>query len=94
MVEPLEKNGRIFMQLNIKNDQAHALAVRLARATGESLTTAVTRALEQRLARVETPEEKTARWMIIAEDSALRWKEPFKTTDHGDLLYDELGLPK
>jgi hypothetical protein len=30
------------MSLNIKNEEAHALAVRVAKATGESLTEAVT----------------------------------------------------
>jgi antitoxin VapB len=85
------------MQLNIKNDLAHALAVRLARATGESLTTAVTKALEERLALVEkheTREDVAARIMDIARECAPLWKEPYKSMDHGELLYDELGLPK
>ena len=39
------------MHLNIKNDEAHKLATELARLTGESLTSAVTLALRERLAR-------------------------------------------
>ena len=41
------------MSLNIKNPEAHALAVRLAKLTGETLTEAVTAALRERLARIE-----------------------------------------
>ena len=37
------------MSLNIKNPEAHALAARLAKKTGETLTEAVTTALRERL---------------------------------------------
>jgi len=30
----------------------------------------------------------------IGRDCATRLKEPFRSADHGDLLYDEKGLPK
>lgn len=39
------------MHLNIKNDEAHRLAAELSRVTGETLTTAVTSALRERLER-------------------------------------------
>ena len=39
------------MHLNIKNDEAHKLATELARLTGENLTSAVTLALRERMAR-------------------------------------------
>ena len=39
--------------MNIKSDEAHASARKLAEHTGESITTAVTEALRERLARVE-----------------------------------------
>ena len=39
------------MRLTIKNDEAHELATELAELTGESLTSAVTLALRERLAR-------------------------------------------
>ena len=39
------------MHLSIKNDEAHKLATELAGLTGESLTSAVTLALRERLAR-------------------------------------------
>ena len=48
------------MQLNIKSDEACELASRLAELTGQSLTTAVTEALRQRLQAEETSREKEA----------------------------------
>jgi len=41
------------MPLNIKDDDTHVLAKRLAGVTGESLTKAVKRAIQDRLAQVE-----------------------------------------
>jgi antitoxin VapB len=84
------------MSLNIKNKEAHRLAQQLANITGESLTTAVTEALRERLERFRrNPREGMAeRLMKIAKECGPRWKEPFRSMDHGDLLYDEKGLPK
>ena len=84
------------MSLNIKNKEAHRLAQQLANVTGESLTTAVTEALRERLERFRrSPREGMAeRLMKIAKECGPRWKEPFRSMDHGDLLYDEKGLPK
>ena len=42
------------MPLHIEDAETHAMAKRLANLTGESLTMAVKRAVEQRLAQVET----------------------------------------
>lgn len=61
--------------------------------TGESLTTAVTEAVRERLVRVKSKGMKE-RIMKIAKECAPRWKEPFRSVDHGELLYDEKGLPK
>ncbi len=85
------------MSMNIKNPEAHQLATELAQATGETLTAAVTEALRERLARVkaeQSREEKLKRIMAIAEECAKHMKEPWLSIDHGDLLYDEMGLPK
>jgi antitoxin VapB len=30
----------------------------------------------------------------IAVDAARRWVEPYRSAEHGDLLYDEAGLPR
>ena len=85
------------MSLNIKNDEAHRLAQELARLTGESMTAAVTEAIRERLDRVrrERGEVPLAeRLLRIGKDCAARLKEPFRTVNHGELLYDERGLPR
>ena len=81
------------MSLNIKNEVTHRLAQELAAMTGESLTTAVTEAVRERLVRVKSKGMKE-RIMKIAKECAPHWKEPFRSVDHGELLYDEKGLPK
>ena len=84
------------MGLNIKTDEAHALARELAKLTGESLTTAVTQALRERLDRVR-PERGAGlanRLLAIGKDCAKHLKEPYRSVDHADLLYDERGLPQ
>jgi antitoxin VapB len=84
------------MSLNIKNKETHRLARQLSKLTGESMSTAVTTAVKERLQRVQKdPKEGLAeRLMKIAKECAPLWKEPYKSIDHGDLLYDEKGLPK
>jgi antitoxin VapB len=86
------------MSLNIKNPEAHALATLLAQKTGETLTDAVTTALRERLERVEQAgdfdEALYEKLKAIATDCRKHMKEPYLSTEHGDLLYDEVGLPK
>jgi predicted nucleotidyltransferase len=43
---------------------------------------------------VECGEGFAGRLSAIGRDCAPRLKEPFRSTPHGDLLYDELGLPR
>ncbi len=84
------------MSLNIKNKNAHKLAQQLARITGESMTEAVTEAVRERLTRLQSSQDgKLAeRLLEIGRDCATHLKEPFLSAEHGDLLYDEKGLPK
>lgn len=70
-----------------------------AAATGESVTRAVTIAVQERLDRVgrrgEDPvAERIAQISHIAADAAGRWVEPYRSVEHGDLLYDESGIPR
>ena len=87
-----------IMSLNIKNKDAHKLAQQLARLTGESMTEAVTEAVRERLKKVQEKDKHAARLsdrlLKIGHDCAPRLKEPFRSADHGDLLYDEKGLPR
>ncbi len=81
--------------LNIKNQGTYDLAKRLAEMTGESLTEAVTVSVRERLDRLERPDAATRRRRIeaIAARSAPLFREPYRSMDHGDLLYDDAGLP-
>jgi antitoxin VapB len=84
------------MSLNIKNKEAHKLADQLAKLTGESKTEAVTTAIRERLDRVGEQRGLALadRLIGIGKDCAAHLKEPFRSVDHGDLLYNEKGLPK
>lgn len=83
------------MSLNIKNAEAYDLARQLARETGESLTTAVTEALRERL---EVVRRRRKRDALLKEVRAMSAriaaldKGPY--IDHAEFLYDEHGLPK
>jgi antitoxin VapB len=82
------------MGLNIKNETVERLAREIAAETGESLTSAIQHALEERLARLRSDEDfavKKARVREILKRSGPT--PPGLTSDHSD-LYDEWGLPK
>jgi antitoxin VapB len=83
------------MSLNIKNPEAHALAARLAKKTGETLTDAVTTALRERLERtMEFDEQRYQALKALVKDSRGLWRDSLLSVDHGELLYDERGMPK
>jgi antitoxin VapB len=84
------------MAMNIKSEEAHELARELSELTGESLTTAVTEAVRERLDRVKSEHGSNLveRLLEIGRDCASHLKKPYDTIDHGDLLYDEKGMPK
>ena len=84
------------MAMNIKNDEAQKLARELSELTGESLTAAVTEAVRERLERLQNAQGAglADRLLRIGKDCAAHLKEPFRSADHGDILYDERGLPR
>ncbi len=83
------------MHLNIKNDEAHQLATELAKLTGENLTSAVTLALRERLARERRRRHTgnvAARLMKIGNRFAAL---PDTGRSPDEILgYDDQGLPK
>jgi antitoxin VapB len=84
------------MALNIKNEDTQKLAKELARLTGESMTAAITEAVRERLDRVRS-EHGTGleeRLLRIGKDCAAHLREPFRSVDHGELLYNDKGLPR
>ena len=85
------------MSLNIKNERTCQLADELSRLTGETKTGAITVALEERLEREQrqrSVEERLRRMRAISKPLAARLRAGGPTIDHGELLYDERGLPK
>jgi len=84
------------MGINIKNEEAHRLIEELAKLTGESLTAAVTNAVRERLARLRRERGRSLadRLLDIGKDCAAHLKKPFRSVDHGKLLYDRRGLPR
>jgi antitoxin VapB len=84
------------MALNIKNPETYKLAEELARRTGQNMTEAVTQALREQLDRLRHSQESTLaeRILAIGRDCAAHLKEPFKSIDPDELLYDDKGLPK
>jgi antitoxin VapB len=85
------------MSLNIKNEETHRLARELASATGESMTVAVSEAIRERLERVRSKNSREGlaeHLLRIGRDCAAHIKEPYKSMDVDELLYDEKGMPK
>ena len=84
------------MSLNIKNEETHRLVRHLARLTGESMTSAIEQAVRERLDRVRAVrgDGMAERLLKIGKECAAHLKEPYRSIDHGDLLYDQKGLPK
>eukprot|EP01037_Dinobryon_pediforme_P012386 gene12386-12473_t len=83
-------------QLNIKSEDAYRLASKLSELTGESLTSAVTTALKERLARVQAGDDietRLARIRAITAEMRDRMDKPLPTSNHDYLYDDETGLP-
>ena len=85
------------MSLNIKDPETHRLAGELARLTGETMTRAVTEAIRERLERERRRrggQPLSAELLTIGRRCAAHMPQPAASSDHGDLLYDETGLPR
>ena len=85
------------MSLNIKNDETCRLASELARLTGETMTGAITVALRERLEREKrerSVEARVQKMRATAERCAKLLAPGPSAVEHGDVLYDEQGLPK
>ena len=85
------------MTLNIKNEETCRLARDLARLTGETMTGAITLALRERLAREERRHDLDARveeLLAIGRRCAESLQPGPSAAEHGDLLYDDHGLPR
>ena len=85
---------RDAMSLNVKDPEAHRLAQAIARATGETITQAVTEALRERYERLQSRRGKASveELLAIAKRASAQVKRPY--LDHAAFLYDERGLPR
>ncbi len=85
------------MSLNIKNKETCRLARKLANLTGETMTGAITVALEERLERERRERSVEARVRelhAIGQRCARLLRGGPSAVEHGDFLYDERGLPR
>ena len=83
------------MPLSIKNDDAERLARQVATETGESVTEAIRRALEERWERLKT--RRRSRLLTTQLEDVLRRVDALPTLDSRPadeiLGYDEHGMP-
>jgi antitoxin VapB len=81
--------------LNIKNEEAHRLASKLAELKGESLTEAVLRSLRERLDRewLTPKDDIVERLLAIGEQLAKGPVYDDRTPDE-IIGYDEFGVPR
>ena len=88
------KKKRAKVSLNVKDPEAHRLANAISRTTGETMTHAVTEALRDRYKRLEDRRNKASveELLAIAQRISAHVKRPYP--EHGELLYDDRGLPK
>ena len=83
--------------MNIKNEETCQLAGELAQLTGDTMTGAITVALRERLQRERSERSAQAtvqRLLAIGERCAGMMGDGPSAVEHGDLLYDDQGLPK
>ena len=82
------------MSLIIENEETGRLASELAELTGETETLAVTVALKERLERERDIQKRLTRMRAISKRFAESLRDGPSAVEHGDVLYDERGLPK
>jgi antitoxin VapB len=82
--------------MEIHDTRTEQLAHELAALTGETVPEALTEAIRERLHRIQGARSGglAERLIAIGKDCASRLKEPYRSADHGELLYDDKGLPK
>ena len=85
------------MGLNIKNEETCRLAREVADLTGDTLTGAITVALSEKLDRERQfrhAEDLAKELHAIGQRCASILRPGPSAIEHGDLLYDERGLPR
>jgi len=83
--------------LNIKNEEAYRLVRELAELRGESMTQVIIEIAREAIEREQgraIREDRTAYWLAKGKEIRSRASDEWLNLDHGDMLYDEHGLPK
>ncbi len=88
------QKGRDAMGLNVKDPEAHRLAQAISKATGETLTRAVTEALRDRYERLQSRRGKASVEELLAIAKRASPQVNRHYLDHAEFLYDKYGLPK
>lgn len=90
-------------ELRIDGGEARALAERIAQVTGDPINQGVLDALRAYLSRVEREQldfaqgglrQREDHFYRVIEGSRERWPDFQLSVDHGDILYDEYGVPR
>lgn len=83
------------MSLHIEDPATHRLTRSPAGRAGESMTAAVREAVRERLERLSREQggRLSDRPLEIGRECAAQLRKPFRSTDHGELLCHERGLP-
>lgn len=81
------------MGMNIKNERVERLARELAAETGETMTSAIQAALEERLERLRQQRDVAEKIRRIDEVLARSGPTPPGLTSDHSSLYDDDGLP-
>ncbi|SNS68994.1 antitoxin VapB [Sphingomonas laterariae] len=82
------------MNLNIKSPEARRLARAIAERTGQSITHVVIDALRERYAQIERRKGRASIDEILTIAARVSSQVQAPSAPHGELLYDEKGLPK
>lgn len=81
------------MGMNIKNEEAHQLAIEVASFYDESLTEAVTVALRERLARA-TSENRLEKMRALSQEISARIPMGMTRDSADEMLHTGQGLPR
>lgn len=81
------------MALNIKDESVHENVRHMTSLTGETQAEAVARAVQERLARLRAS-SRADRLQEIGSRAAAAMRPEFAHADHGEFLYDDMGLPR
>lgn len=97
MVERHGGKVKAMPSLSITNEEACRLIRELAELRGESMTAVVIHAVREQLKRehpAQPRQELADKLLQLGRETAPLWRKPWRSTPHGELLYDEKGLPK